>query len=686
MQHLSPTNPGKYTNFPLKSNENYPTKFKTNVTDPISHRSNFNLKKTEKFHSLSNHENSQLNISLNNEEFGLTVQPCHLQKNHSPCKQISRENSKFKINPASKLNLSILDKSMENVKNYNENSGMNFVKFPSHEEILIKEDEFYEIPSWMNQVRKLDETFLIFDNNDEILDSIEPDFLIDEIDSPNVKISEESSDSEFLETSRTVLVSPTRFNSNISFTVSENEQNSFCENQTESMESQKTFSETKKESNDDFLAESKDISFNEIKEEKMFPPIFCNSGKNHQFQEFSRESSEFIMKTKFNQCLDLSNEPVKKRKRTDEDRWLDFRNDESLKKKNSHGNKLNIEKEKINNFPVKLKLKLKNKITTKDIINKKLALNNYEMGSIDSVESIITRTKNLKISEGSETDLQRKEKLVNGKSMEENDFSFEIEKLRQEIKEQASKDIEKKTVKTKIQDLSKIDFSKIEEIRRHRIRKKYLKQNSDDFEKRLKILFETNVPLEISTSDIQFYDQFLRMKKRRKRKEKDYLSTKQIDSTTFCLSQGENFIKNKNKFTNIEPSQLSEVERKIQCNIDLLRSSTDSLISSVEEKVSNLNSEASDYFINETYIIKEIQSPRQENEKYILLPILENSINLSTKFKKRNFREASNWRHISRIPIHRLIGSETIKQFRRNKVENRNPRQYKFPFVAGKSR
>lgn len=575
IQHLSLKKFDKYINTKLT---------KKTITNPISQQSINNLKKTEKFHSLSSgnyYENLHLNdISLNNNEFGLTVQSCPLRKSQITWKQIPQDNiSKFK-------------KTMKN------NSQRIVNKFPLTDEIYPI--EYYKIPSWMNNIRKLDQTFSIFNNlNNKTSDNdnkLEMNYFENNYLENNGNISEESSpfetsDSEFFETSRTILVSPTKFTNS--------------ENDTQLHEN---------------LEESKIESISSETKIEQYPTIFSNS----PIHKNSDSTLDFPIKTKHNELYFeelTNNEPVKKKKRIE------------------------------NKFPIP-----SIKITEND---NKLQFNNYEMIAIDSVESLIMRTKNLKINDESEIDLmQRKEQY--GKLKEETNFLLE-RKLKEETKEQEN-DIDRN------QPLEK---GEIEEIRTQRKKKKFSKK-SYNFDKRLKVLFKSDIPFQISASNIQLYDQFLKFKKKnRKEHELD-------DSSLFYSKQEENNYIDNNNLKIIESNKLSDVERKIQCNIDLLRSSTDSLISSIEE--SNFNN--SDYCINETYIIKKIQKSQKEDKKYTLLPILENS----NYNQKRNFRETLYWKRISKTPIHRLIGNEASDFREKKKFEKRNPKHYNLHFIPGKSR
>lgn len=539
----------------------------------------------------------------------MKVETCPLRKNQVTWKQLSRDND---VN-ALKLNLST-------VKNVKENNCVN--KISSSEEI--------EIPLWMNHVRKLDQTYLIFNNVDKSLDKnlfndIDDDddevmfdnsFLIN-----NGNISEESmpfetSDSEFLDTSRTISVaSPTKFtNSN---SISENETlQSFRENQTQLTTSVLEGSKIENDFSKEFQIENEDLEETNLEIEKNFQKEEKNLLQENNF--------EFPIKTKYQFVEDL-NEPMKKRKRIEnyENNFLPTTTNSAIELKKTAN-------------------KLENEIEKNLLFTDKLRAN-------ESVESIIMRTKNLRINDDSET--------------EKNEFQYgKLENFPHERKL-----IEKNKQESNDEKNRKLENLAIAGIRTHPKKKNFTKKHSD---KRLKILFKSEIPFQISTSNIQFYDQFFKSKKNRK-------ETKSNDIYLIEKNLEKNLVDKKYN------SSLSKIERKIQCNIDLLQSSTDSLISSLEETERNYNS---DYCINETFIIEEIQKPRKDGEKYTLLPILENSINLPNNTRRRNYHEKSYWKRISRIPLHRLIESGKIEEFRERKIEKRNPGHYNLPFVAEKSR
>ena len=302
-QHpLPPQNPGKFTNYPITSNANYLTKFDTRaITDPISQRKNSNLIKTQKLNIVSarSYGNPTLNdIDVNNDEFGLTIQPCCIHQEHEfvTWKQISKgkfepkekldfkRNLDFKRrfeskgyleskdNDVSQLNLLSLQISQdqEKIKKIEKSKISDVFKITTlnKNELVEKELDLDLRSTWMSRVRKLDQTYLIKEETDDNLnteicvpETLKPtmnsskiikDIPVSEVNSEFVvfespehkNISNEdifvaNPDERLLEELPTELDSPTRFNDNISFTstpISNRLNKEFSEGNSESFE------------------------------------------------------------------------------------------------------------------------------------------------------------------------------------------------------------------------------------------------------------------------------------------------------------------------------------------------------------------------------------------------------------------------------------------------------------------
>ena len=198
----------------LTSCNNYLSRFDTRaVSDSISLR-NYSTK-SQKLNIVSarSQGNPKLNDSaVNNKEFGLTIQPCsiHNEQGLVTWKEIykgnfeSAENAKYK----------------ENLFYKGDDASSSLINFLKKDEVDLNS----RITTWMSTVRKLDETFLIKDNDENLdIDVHVPESV--NFTSPkcvNNVLDEESFaenlDKPISEQSPTEVVSSIKFNDDISFT------------------------------------------------------------------------------------------------------------------------------------------------------------------------------------------------------------------------------------------------------------------------------------------------------------------------------------------------------------------------------------------------------------------------------------------------------------------------------------